>query len=167
MVLLGGAALISAFGTSPDFGSSAAYVFDAMLSDVGRIDPIPPVHAPWWVRAVVDLAGAAVVLSAGDRCCSGAPADTRTLEVADEAQVRALLRDFGDLDSLGYFATRRDKSVVWDTGDARDGARRRLLPGDRLGEPGQRQPGGRPRPLAGGDRAVARATPAPTAGRWR
>ena len=53
-----------------------------------------------------------------------APRDTRTLDVADEAQVRALLRDFGDHDSLGYFATRRDKSVVWDTGDPAHGARR-------------------------------------------
>ena len=31
--------------------------------------------------------------------------------------MRTLLRDFGDHDSLGYFATRRDKSVIWDTGD--------------------------------------------------
>ena len=29
--------------------------------------------------------------------------------------MRTLLRDYGDLDSLGYFATRRDKAVVWDT----------------------------------------------------
>ncbi len=28
-----------------------------------------------------------------------------------------MLRDFGEHDSLGYFATRRDKAVVWDTGD--------------------------------------------------
>jgi lysyl-tRNA synthetase class 2 len=35
----------------------------------------------------------------------------------DEARVRTLLRSFGDWDSLGYFATRRDKSIVWNTGD--------------------------------------------------
>ena len=32
-----------------------------------------------------------------------------------------MLRDFGGDDSLGYFATRRDKSVLWDTGAAVDG----------------------------------------------
>jgi lysyl-tRNA synthetase class 2 len=46
-----------------------------------------------------------------------APGFARTLDAADEARVRALLREYGDEDSLGYFATRRDKAVVWDTGD--------------------------------------------------
>ena len=117
VVLLGGAALISALGTSPDLGSSAAYVWGTILTDVGRIDPQHGVLVPWAVRIVVDLAGAAVVLTAAVLLFR-APKDTRTLEVADEAQVRTLLRDFGDLDSLGYFATRRDKSVVWDTDSA-------------------------------------------------
>ena len=31
----------------------------------------------------------------------------------DEVALRTLLHDHGDRDSLGYFATRRDKSVVW------------------------------------------------------
>ncbi len=31
----------------------------------------------------------------------------------EEVEVRALLRDHGDRDSLGYFATRRDKSVIF------------------------------------------------------
>ena len=70
-----------------------------------------------------------------------APKHTHTLDAADEARVRTLLRQFGDTDSLGYFATRRDKSVVWDSGDSADGAGRGVLPGDQLGEPGQREPG--------------------------
>ena len=32
--------------------------------------------------------------------------------------MRTLLRSFGEWDSLGYFATRRDKSIVWNTGNA-------------------------------------------------
>ena len=117
VVLLGGAALISALGTSPGLDSSAAYVWGTIITDIGRIDPHHEVVVPWGVRIVVDLAGAAVVLTAAVLLFR-APKDTRTLEVADEAQVRTLLRDFGDLDSLGYFATRRDKSVVWDTDSA-------------------------------------------------
>ena len=31
----------------------------------------------------------------------------------DEVEIRTLLREYGDRDSLGYFATRRDKSAVW------------------------------------------------------
>ena len=118
MVLLGGAALVSAFGESPDFGSSTTFVFDAMLADIGRFTDGPDVvHSPWWVRLVIGLAGAVVVLTAATLLFR-APRDTRTLDVTDEAYVRAMLRDYGDHDSLGYFATRRDKSVVWDTGDA-------------------------------------------------
>ena len=117
VTIVGGAALISAFGTSPSFGSSAAYVYGVMVSDVGRLDPTHVVHVSWWLRVVVDAGGAAVVLASAVLLFR-APRDIRSLGVQDEAQVRALLRDHGDGDSLGYFATRRDKSVVWDTGTA-------------------------------------------------
>ncbi len=35
------------------------------------------------------------------------------LSADDEARMRALLTKHGQLDSLGYFALRRDKSVIW------------------------------------------------------
>jgi lysyl-tRNA synthetase class 2 len=42
------------------------------------------------------------------------PAEPRAiLGAADEAQMRELLAKNGDRDSLGYFALRRDKSVIW------------------------------------------------------
>ncbi len=116
VVLLGGAALVSLFGESPGFGSSAAFVYDSMLADIGRVGDDVDVSAPLWVRAVVGITGTVVVVLAAS-ILFRAPRDSRTLAVADEAKVRALLRDFGDHDSLGYFATRRDKAVVWDTGD--------------------------------------------------
>ena len=143
MVLLGGAALVSAFGESPDYGSSAAYVFDAMLADIGRLSDLPEVHAPWWVRLVIGLAGTVVVVTAATLLFR-APRDTRRLDVTDEAYVRAMLRDYGDNDSLGYFATRRDKSVVWDSGEAataRSGVSYRVIgsvslaSGNPVGEP--------------------------------
>ena len=37
------------------------------------------------------------------------------LSADDEVQIRTLLAQSGERDSLGYFATRRDKSVVWST----------------------------------------------------
>ncbi|MCR6030750.1 bifunctional lysylphosphatidylglycerol synthetase/lysine--tRNA ligase LysX [Nocardioides sp. zg-579] len=111
----GGAALVSGFGRSPDYPTSLSYVLHMILLDLGRIGPETAASAPWWVRLVIGLVGAVVVLGAAT-VLFRAPRDTRTLGVADEARVRALLRDFGDHDSLGYFATRRDKAVVWDTG---------------------------------------------------
>ena len=87
-----------------------------MLGDVGRFPRPDGDHAPLWVRLVLGLIGAVVVLAAA-YLLFRPPAYTRTLDAADEARVRTLLRDFGDQDSLGYFATRRDKAVVWDTGD--------------------------------------------------
>ncbi|MCD4532850.1 bifunctional lysylphosphatidylglycerol synthetase/lysine--tRNA ligase LysX [Nocardioides sp. cx-169] len=114
--LLVGGGLVGAFGSSTSYSASLDYVLDAILLDLGRISPEPSAAAPWWVRLVIGVLGAVVVLGAA-LVLFRPSRDTRTLSVADEARVRALLRDFGDHDSLGYFATRRDKSVVWDTGE--------------------------------------------------
>ena len=47
------------------------------------------------------------------------------LGAADAAKIRELLDRYGDRDSLGYFALRDDKSVIWSpSGKAGD-----LLPG--------------------------------------
>jgi len=129
IVLVAGAALINAFGTTPGLDRSIGYIWATMLTDVGRIDVHGDVTVPWALRIGIELAGAAVVLTTAVLLFR-APKDARTLEVPDEARVRTLLRDFGELDSLGYFATRRDKSVVWDTenvGDARAGVSYRVI----------------------------------------
>ena len=74
------------------------------------------VSAPLWVHGVIGVLGAFVVVLSALVLFRPTP-DTRTLSADDEARVRTLLRDFGDHDSLGYFATRRDKAVVWDRDD--------------------------------------------------
>lgn len=117
VVLLVGAVLTQRFGTAADLGEASRFVFNAMLVDIGRIGPGSDVTTPWWVRAVVSVVGTAVVLSSAVLLFRS-PRDSRSLGVEEEAAVRAMLRDAGDRDSLGYFATRRDKSVVWDTGDS-------------------------------------------------
>jgi lysyl-tRNA synthetase class 2 len=64
------------------------------------------------------------------------------LSTSDEERMRALLRKHGQRDSLGYFALRRDKSVLWSpTGKAciayRVVSGVMLASGDPLGEPGE------------------------------
>lgn len=59
----------------------------------------------------------------------------------DEARMRELLRRYGAQDSLGYFALRRDKSVIWSPSGNACVAYRvvsgvMLASGDPLGEPG-------------------------------
>ena len=171
VVLLGGAWLVTEFGTSADYGRSVEFVWNAMVSDLGRGGSATSLDdgattAPFWVRLVIGLVGAVVVLGAATMLFR-ASKDSRTLDVADDAKVRALLRDFGEHDSLGYFATRRDKSVVWDTGDvttARAGVSYRTIGSVCLASG---NPVGDPDLLGRCTRAVAAARPRPTAGRSR
>ncbi|MFI7063849.1 bifunctional lysylphosphatidylglycerol synthetase/lysine--tRNA ligase LysX [Kribbella sp. NPDC050124] len=116
VVLFGGAWLVRRFGNAGDYATAAQYVLDEMLTDLGELAPDDSVTAPLWVRGLIGIAGATVVLVSA-QLLFRAPKQTRTLDVADEARIRTLLRDYGDTDSLGYFATRRDKSIIWDSGD--------------------------------------------------
>ena len=111
-----GALLVDRYGTSPDAWTAGFWVLDQMLGDIGLVGTPVDVNAPLWVRAVVGLLGAGTVLGSA-YLLFRAPRFARTLDVADEARVRTLLREYGEEDSLGYFATRRDKAVIWDTGD--------------------------------------------------
>lgn len=119
VMLLLGSVLVRVFGTADGIGSAATYVLSTMFADVGRAgtDLVSGVSAPIWVRAIVGFVGAVVVIGAAG-IFFGAPRKITTPEAIDEAIVRGMLRDHGDEDSLGYFATRRDKGVVWDSGDA-------------------------------------------------
>jgi lysyl-tRNA synthetase class 2 len=117
VILVVGTWLVSRFGDSVDTGSSVFLVWDNMIGDLGLVDEPSTATAPLWVRAVINLMGATVVLGAA-YLLFRTPRYTHTLDASDEARVRTLLRDFGGEDSLGYFATRRDKSVVWDSGES-------------------------------------------------
>lgn len=112
-----GTLLINRFGESQNTVDSANHAFNGLLGDLGRVGPIDHVMVPWWVRLIVAVLGASVIIVSA-LVLFRPPKSMRTLNAADEARIRTLLRDFGDHDSLGYFATRRDKAIVWDTGDA-------------------------------------------------
>src|SRR4029453_886137 len=115
VILILGTWLVSTFGTSPDASTAALHVIDKLLGEVGLTRP-DEVRSPLWVTILLDVLGAAVILTS-TYLLFRPPAHTQTLSAVDEARVRTLLRSFGDWDSLGYFATRRDKSIVWNTGD--------------------------------------------------
>jgi lysyl-tRNA synthetase class 2 len=117
--VLVGALLTQRFGSAPDLVSAARHVLDSVLGDLGRriVDFQDTVSSPLWVRAIVGVMGAATVLGSA-WLLFRAPRFTHTLDAADEARIRTLMRQFGDEDSLGYFATRRDKAVVWDVPEA-------------------------------------------------
>ena len=126
LVFLGGVALVwilgtlltLRFGDTGNFGRAGYHVYDSMVGELGRFPGPDAIHSPLWVRFVVGVLGASSS-SGRPTCCSGPPRPPHFLTAADDARVRTLLRDYGDLDSLGYFATRRDKSV--DLGHRRPG----------------------------------------------
>jgi lysyl-tRNA synthetase class 2 len=116
VTVLVGATLIDRFGSAPDVGQAGVRVLSGLFGDIGLQGLDVDVTAPLWVNMVIGLMGAATVLGSA-YLLFRAPRHTHTLDAADEARVRTLLRESGETDSLGYFATRRDKSVVWDSGD--------------------------------------------------
>jgi lysyl-tRNA synthetase class 2 len=116
VVLLVGGALIGRFGHTASLADTRDYVLSQMLTQVGHHTTQEAVSAPFWVHGVIGFLGAVVIVLSA-LMLFRPTRDTRTLSAADEARVRTLLREHGDLDSLGYFATRRDKAVVWDHDD--------------------------------------------------
>ncbi|KUL48449.1 lysine--tRNA ligase [Streptomyces sp. NRRL F-4489] len=69
-------------------------------------------HPPHWIGTLLGLLGALALLNA-----AAALFRSQRMEAAlhgdEEARIRALLSKYGSQDSLGYFATRRDKAVVF------------------------------------------------------
>ncbi|MFF1747949.1 phosphatidylglycerol lysyltransferase domain-containing protein [Streptomyces mirabilis] len=75
-------------------------------------DRLDSVVAPRWVDVIVNILIAAsflLVLYA----CFRAPRGRELLGEDDERRLRGLLAKHGERDSLGYFALRRDKAVMW------------------------------------------------------
>jgi len=143
VTLVVGGWLVQRYGSGPDVGQSTIWVLNRMFGDIGLTSTDLQITAPLWVQFIVGLLGASTVIGSA-YLLFRAPRSTHSHDAADEARVRTLLREFGDGDSLGYFATRRDKAVVWDTGDpatARAGISYRvfgsvcLASGNPLGDP--------------------------------
>lgn len=89
-----------------------AWVANHAAGGVVRLSDFGVGSGPDWLDALLDLLAAAIVVAAVVVFFSGVRA--RRLSTEDEQlRLRALLAEYGEDDSLGYFATRRDKSVVF------------------------------------------------------
>ncbi|MEU3182908.1 phosphatidylglycerol lysyltransferase domain-containing protein [Streptomyces sp. NPDC006923] len=136
------ALLVTVTNTAPG-GSSFAerwrYGATRLVSLAGDDAGSPGIAVPGWVNVVINVLSTVLLLAvlyAAFR--SRRAVDPITEE--DEARLRVLLDRYGERDSLGYFALRREKSVVWSpTGKAAvayrvvDGVS--LASGDPIGDP--------------------------------
>ncbi|HET6212630.1 MAG TPA: bifunctional lysylphosphatidylglycerol synthetase/lysine--tRNA ligase LysX, partial [Micromonosporaceae bacterium] len=116
-----------------------AYAAEKVLGGVLRFDLNRDGRAPGLVNLVLGLLGAIALLAAFVTLLRSQRA-AAVLHPDEEARVRALLAEYGERDSLGYFATRRDKAVVFSpTGKAavtyRVVAGTCLASGDPIGDP--------------------------------
>jgi lysyl-tRNA synthetase class 2 len=93
-------------------GDRAHYVLLRGISLGQSSSALPDIDTPGWVDVSLNVLGVLVfllVLYALFR----APRGKEYLGAADEARLRGLLDGHGEQDSLGYFALRRDKSVLF------------------------------------------------------
>ncbi|MFF7752745.1 phosphatidylglycerol lysyltransferase domain-containing protein [Streptomyces sp. NPDC007971] len=102
-------------------------------------DRVDAVHAPRWADVIVNILIAATFLLVL-YACFRAPRGESLLAVEDEQQLRRLLDKHGERDSLGYFALRRDKAVMFSPSGKAAVAYRviggvSLASGDPIGDP--------------------------------
>ncbi|MFF1650957.1 phosphatidylglycerol lysyltransferase domain-containing protein [Streptomyces sp. NPDC058240] len=136
--------MVTVSNTDPDAGRSdflerwhygVLRMFSLAYDDI-RFEGIA---TPGWANVLINLMSTALillVLYAAFR--SRRAVDPQTDE--DQREMRALLERYGDRDSLGYFALRRDKSVIWSPSGKSAVAYRvvggvSLASGDPIGDP--------------------------------
>ncbi|MFD1657576.1 phosphatidylglycerol lysyltransferase domain-containing protein [Streptomyces caeni] len=109
-----GTLLVRATNTLPGatLTDEIAYTLLRGISVGPLADRVDAVHAPRWVDITVNILIAVsflLVLYA----CFRSPRGRELLGAEDEQRLRVLLAKHGERDSLGYFALRRDKAVIW------------------------------------------------------
>ncbi|WP_371501193.1 phosphatidylglycerol lysyltransferase domain-containing protein [Kitasatospora sp. NBC_00374] len=113
VVVAGGAVLVEATDEDPSagWGENLVYAVARVLTLSGDVD-VAGVSVPRWVDVVVNVAGVLLFLLVL-YVLFRAPRNRERLTAEDESRLRELLARWGERDSLGYFALRRDKSVAW------------------------------------------------------
>jgi lysyl-tRNA synthetase class 2 len=112
-VLLGWGLLELFPGTLQSTADRIGWAFTFVLGGLGDPQTVGVDGAgPRAVTFVCGVFGACAVLAAAYVLFRPRP-DRRRLDPADEQRLRVLLDRYGDDDSLGYFATRRDKAAVF------------------------------------------------------
>lgn len=109
-----GTGLVAATDSRPGaaFGDSFGYALLRLVSLVPNDSAFMTVSTPGWVDVVINALSTllfVLVLYVAFR----SPRGRELLGSEDERRLRALLDTYGERDSLGYFALRRDKSVIW------------------------------------------------------
>ena len=126
------------------------YAIEKVFGGAITLDVTRHGHAPGWVNLLLGGMGAVAFL-AGLFTLLRSQRAAAVLHPDEEQRIRALLARYGDRDSLGYFATRRDKAAIFSP----SGKAARHLPGGQRRESGQRRPGRRPGGVGAGDRRLA------------
>ncbi|MEU5429918.1 phosphatidylglycerol lysyltransferase domain-containing protein [Streptomyces olivoreticuli] len=88
------------------------YGFMRLISISVDEERYPGVSTPSWVNVFINVMSTALLLLVVYAAFRARRA-TDPLTEGDEERLRALLARHGDRDSLGYFALRREKSVIW------------------------------------------------------
>ncbi len=88
------------------------YGFMRLISISVDEDRYPGVSPPSWVNVFINVMSTVLLLLVVYAAFRARRA-TDPLTEGDEERLRALLAKHGDRDSLGYFALRREKSVIW------------------------------------------------------
>ena len=108
-----GSLLVEAFPGSLRSGSDRiVWTLERILGGAFTFDVTRHGRAPGWVNLWLGLFGAITLLSAVWMLLRSQRAHA-VLAPKEECQVRALLAAHGERDSLGYFATRRDKEIIF------------------------------------------------------
>jgi lysyl-tRNA synthetase class 2 len=115
-VLLGWLLLEMAPGTLRSSADRFVWSVNHVFGGLGDADTTGIVGtAPRWVSFVCGLLGGLAFLVAVAVLLRPRQ-ERRSLDPHDEAGIRDLLARYGENDSLGYFATRRAKTVMWSQG---------------------------------------------------
>ncbi|MEB3370009.1 bifunctional lysylphosphatidylglycerol synthetase/lysine--tRNA ligase LysX [Saccharopolyspora mangrovi] len=114
-----GYGLVTLFpGSLQGVWSRVVWTAERVLGGAIDFDITSAGHAPGWVNLVLGLFGTAALFTALFQLLR-AQRLAAALRPEEEQQVRQLLAEHGERDSLGYFATRRDKAVLFsDSGKA-------------------------------------------------
>ncbi|MCX4747711.1 phosphatidylglycerol lysyltransferase domain-containing protein [Kitasatospora sp. NBC_01287] len=109
-----GAVLVGFFNrlSGADFGDEFGYAVARMVTVTPSDRVLDMIDVPNWLNAFINAMGAVLfllVLYVAFR----SPRGKELLNPADEEKLRALLEKQGERDSLGYFALRRDKAVIF------------------------------------------------------
>jgi lysyl-tRNA synthetase class 2 len=117
----------------------AVYVLQRAVADTGLWPVTSAVQVPWGVNLLINLI-AGLLVAAGLYLVLRSPRQDPAKSQADDTRLRELIAGHGARDSLGYFALRRDKSVIFSpTGKAAVSYRVlggvSLAAGDPLGDP--------------------------------